>query len=115
MKYRVVRDDELYHYGVLGMKWGHRKSEGGSSSIFRRREKSEDYKTVEAIRKKKIKEMSNEELRTANNRLQLEAQYKNLTKRRIFAGEQFARDYVNDVAKETRKTAAKTAVKAMMA
>ena len=61
----------LAHYGVLGMKWGKRKS----------RTPSDDSAKVRDIRKKKIYEMSNQDLRDANNRLQLEKQYKDLTKK----------------------------------
>lgn len=35
MNYLIVKDleDELYHFGVLGMKWGVRKSRSKSSSV----------------------------------------------------------------------------------
>ena len=62
--------DELYHYGVLGMKWGRRK---------RRYTSSEDNTRVQKIRKKHISEMSNQEIREVNQRLELERNYKNLT------------------------------------
>ena len=64
--------DELYHYGVLGMKWGVRK----------KRTPSSDSQKVKNIRKKTVNEMSNQELRDANARLQLERQYKDLTKKK---------------------------------
>lgn len=64
-------DKELIHYGVLGMKWGRRKG----------RVASDDHITTAKIRKKKIYEMSNKDLQTANNRLQLERNYKSLTKK----------------------------------
>lgn len=64
--------EELYHYGILGMKWGKRKATYTTS----------DSKKVKNIRKKHIDEMTNQELRDANNRLQLERNYKDLTRKK---------------------------------
>lgn len=72
--------DELYHFGVKGMKWGVRhdkKSSGSSRSRKKERVASEDYTRSRDIMKKKPYEMSNRELQEANNRLQLENTYKN--------------------------------------
>ena len=63
-------NNELMHYGVLGMKWGVRRA---------RRVVSDDYKKTHS--KKKIDEMSDAELRARNNRLQMEKQYRDLTKK----------------------------------
>lgn len=65
-------NNELKHYGVPGMRWGVRK----------KRVASEDSIKTSNIRKKKIYEMTNQELQTANNRLQLERNYKQLTQRK---------------------------------
>lgn len=72
--------DELYHFGVKGMKWGirHDKERSGSSrSRKKKRVASEDYTRSRDIMKKKPYEMSNRELQEANKRLQLENNYKN--------------------------------------
>ena len=66
--WRYTHTDELMHYGVPGMRWGHRKSNV-----------HDDHSKAHS--KKKIKDMSNDELRSRNNRLQLERQYKDLTKK----------------------------------
>ena len=65
-------DNQLYHYGVLGMKWGRRKNR---RAVY----DSADSARSKEIRKKNVSEMSNQELRDVNNRLQLEKQYKDLT------------------------------------
>lgn len=67
-----MNQNELMHYGVLGMKWGRRKN----------RYISKDSKKLANIRKKRINQMSNQELKDANYRLNMEKQYKDLTKRR---------------------------------
>lgn len=63
-----MSNNELQHHGVKGMKWGVRKTP-----------KHEDY--VRVHKRKSIKKMSDAELRSRNNRLQMEQQYKQLTKR----------------------------------
>ena len=60
-------EKELKHYGVLGMKWGHRKQS---------RPMSEDAKKAKNLKKKKVSEMSNSELKRLNERMNLEQNYK---------------------------------------
>lgn len=60
--------EELYHWGIKGMKWGVRKD----------RKVSEDAATAKALKKKKLDELSNAELKKLNERKNLEQQYKNL-------------------------------------
>ena len=71
----------LQHYGIPGMKWGIRRAKVQSSGKSKKRD-SDDYTQVKEIRKKKISQMSNKELETANKRLNLERNYKDLTKRK---------------------------------
>lgn len=77
-------DNELYHYGILGMKWGIRRFQNKDGSLTPRgksRNKSkksdtpahEDYS--KAHNKKSVKSMSDAELRARLNRLQMERNY----------------------------------------
>ena len=68
-------NNELYHYGVLGMRWGKRKSR-----------MSQDAREAKALKKKKVSEMSNAELRKLNERRNLERNYKNLNPSAIAKG-----------------------------
>jgi ribulose 1,5-bisphosphate synthetase/thiazole synthase len=65
-------DNELKHYGILGMRWGVRRKRQGPDS--------EDSVRARAHLKKNVNEMSNKELREANERIRLEQEHKNLTK-----------------------------------
>ena len=96
-----MNNNELYHYGVLGMKWGVRKSRGGGAPKTGRRGRPikerppahEDYKKAHS--KKSVREMSDAELRSRINRLDMERRYQELnpsTKNR-------GRKYVNSIVK----------------
>ena len=73
-------DNYLAHYGVLGMKWGVRKNK--TKGGLRKRKSTpvhDDYKKAHSG--KSVKSMSDSELRSVNNRLQMERQYSELTRK----------------------------------
>ena len=74
--------DELYHHGVLGMKWGRRRARSTSVSSSKKSRKriSDDASEARVIKKKKVNQMSNSELKKLNERMNLEQNYSNLVK-----------------------------------
>lgn len=95
----------LYHWGVKGMKWGVRKSR-------RKTSKSDDYLRAKQLKKKRISQMSNAELKELNNRMQLENQYKNLKKQNVNSGRKFVQDVAYETAKNTASDYARKYMKA---
>jgi len=65
----TTNEDFIKHVGVLGMKWGRRKSSSGGSS---------DHITVSSLRKKRLQDMSNDDLKKLTSRMELERKYRDL-------------------------------------
>jgi hypothetical protein len=85
----------LAHYGVLGMKWGVRKKSKGRVKTSKRSSKySSDYKESQKLRKKSSKELSNDQLKTLNRRMNLEQEYNRLSTSSISRGEAYAKRVV---------------------
>ena len=70
---KMINEEELMHYGVMGMRWGVRrasKRSGGSKKKKASRQSQQPQKK---------RRMSNKELQARVKRMQLEKQYRDLT------------------------------------
>jgi hypothetical protein len=99
----------LEHYGIPGMHWGRRKNRSNKPRKLSRREiiekeSSEDATRKRQLRKKKLHELTNEELKTLNTRMQLEKQYRELTKTDVSSGRRFVADVLTNTSKQTANT-----------
>lgn len=116
-------NNQLYHHGVKGMRWGVRRYQNEDGTLtaagkkrqerLEREKPHEDY--ANAHSKKDVSQMSDAELRARNNRLQMEQQYANLTKKKqnaavkwvagilVGAATAVAASYANEYAKKGAK------------
>ena len=113
-------NNELYHHGILGQKWGVRRfqnKDGSLTSAGRNRAKQADSNNVirEAKRQKvrdlkNKRNMSDAELANKIRRLQMEKQLRELTESEVAPGRTLAKNILIDIGKRTIATAATGAI-----
>ena len=117
MPYRFIREDELYHYGVKGMRWGVRRTAAqlgwaikkvGSSlkrSISESNKRANERKRERELMemKGKPKKMSSDELKRRIDRLKMEKEYRSLMNETRNRGRKTVDDVIIDIGKNTAK------------
>lgn len=119
---------DLMHYGIKGMKWGVRRYQNKDGTLTPAGKKRQAKLEAELeklggnksdsetkAKPKTVKEMTNEELREAVNRLQLERQlvslYNELNPKKVSAGKEFTKKLgrsIGDAAAEAAKNAGRS-------
>lgn len=94
---------ELYHYGVLGMKWGVRRTpeQLGHKPVQSKRDnpdwqKKQEMKTASKNRRL----LSTQEIRDRIERIRLEKQLKELTREEVSPGKAFVADVLSSSGKK---------------
>ena len=113
--------DELYHYGVKGMKWGVRKQRPSSGARRPSRTSEPRTRKVQKTRSPSYKKpaktdlLSNDELRRSNERLRLEKEYNTLIsevkRQNRSKGQKFLQDTVMKVGQDILKDVVKSQIK----
>lgn len=94
-------NDELYHWGIKGMKWGIRrfqKKDGTLTALGKKRKRDDD--SDGESKPKSVKDMSDAELRSAISRLEMENRYRQLNPEKVSMGQKFMNSFKDRIVPE---------------
>ena len=120
-------ENELYHFGIKGMRWGVRRYQNPDGSLTNAGKKrlkkgqtsneendSSNKSSTKSSSTKTVKDMSDDELSQAITRLQLEEKYKSLSPKNVSKGKKFVDTVANDVLKPAAIDIGKQVAKSLM-
>lgn len=99
-------ENSLQHYGVLGMKWGVRRTPaqlGKNKSSRKKRGFLGAKQKSESSSKKTVKDMTDDEIRKKISRLELEKRYKDLLKAENQPRNSRGKAFVTDILEKSGK------------
>ena len=111
-----MTNNELYHFGIKGMKWGVRKNRSSNdpSSSSLSKKKKRGLGNISEPKNKSVKDMSDEELRNTIARIELENRYKDLSPKKVSAGKKFVDRVINNIILPAGEDVTKQLVKSGM-
>ena len=120
-------ENELYHFGIKGMRWGVRRYQNQDGSLTNAGKKrlkkghasneendSSNKSSTKSSSTKTVKDMSDDELSQAITRIQLEEKYKSLSPKNVSKGKKFVDTVVNDILQPAAIDIGKQVVKSLM-
>lgn len=103
-------ENYLAHYGILGMRWGVRRSKAQLERARGKTKSDDDSSEESSTKKKSVSEMSDDELRTRLNRMNMEIQYRNAVNQLTPKKESRVKRVLKDVAESAFKSVSSKAV-----
>lgn len=104
-----MRNNELAHHGILGMRWGVRRTKEqlarlAGRTVFDKKSQKKKTQTEDKTKssssssgKKSLKEMSDAELKQKISRLELEKRYRDLNPEQVSTGKRVVNHFLNDM------------------
>jgi len=115
MEVKIKMDNELYHHGILGMKWGVRRYQKRDGTLTNAGKKRYDDEMKKLNINEEDFEFAKKKFKTKRvNRLRLEQEYNNLSPRQISKGQAFVDRLAKSVITPAAEEIGRQVVKSFM-